>query len=109
MFYIPTYDLTRYCKKDKPCSFTLDIELREKIVQTNPMIEVTFREVLNIPTYIQKGNAKLDYVFGDKYYYLYTDIGRNDVGEITLNFLREFSKLEKILSFTRTRMGNFTI
>ena len=93
MFYIPTYDLTRYCKKDKPCSFTLDIELREKIVQTNPMIEVTFREVLNIPTYIQKGNAKLDYVFGDKYYYLYTDIGRNDVGEITLNFLREFGSL----------------
>ena len=93
MFYMATYDLTRYCKKNKPCSFALDIELREKIVQTNPMIEVTFREVLNIPTYIQKGNAKLDYVFGDKFYYLYTDIGRNDVGEITLNFLREFGQL----------------
>ena len=93
MFYMPTYELTRYCKKDKPCSFVLEIILNEKIVQTNPMIEVTFREVLNIPTYIQKGNAKLDYVFGDKLYYLYTDIGRNDVGVITLNFLREFGSL----------------
>ena len=93
MFYMRNIDLALYCKKDKPCSFNFDIEMREKIVQTNPMIEVTFREVLNIPTYIQKGNAKLDYVFGDKLYYLYTDIGRNDVGEITLNFLREFGSL----------------
>ena len=131
MYFMHTYDLTPYCEKDKLCSFILDIEMLEKIVPTNPMIEVTFREILNIPTYLQKGNAKLDYVCGDKFYYLYTDVGRNDVGEITLNFLREFGnlwarivkkdlktpetkanwrkvkrrKLEKSISFTRTRLG----
>jgi len=93
MYFMHTYDLTPYCEKDKLCSFILDIEMLEKIVPTNPMIEVTFREILNIPTYLQKGNAKLDYVCGDKFYYLYTDVGRNDVGEITLNFLREFGSL----------------
>ena len=35
----------------------------------------------------------MDFVCGDKFYYLYTDIGRNDVGEITLNFLREFGSI----------------
>ena len=92
MYFFHSLDLT-YCEEDKVCSFILDIEMFEKIVPTNPMIEVTFREVLNIPTYLQKGMAKLDYVFGDKLYYLYTDVGRNDVGEITLNFLREFGNL----------------
>ena len=93
MVYMTKLDLAEFCKKDQPCSFILDIEMIEKIVQTDPMLEVTFREVLNIPTYLQKGNAKLDYVCGDNYYYLYTDIGKNDVGEITMNFLREFGNL----------------
>ena len=54
------------------------------------MIEITIREIKNTPTYLQKGQAKLDFVCGDRFYYLYTDIGKNEVGEITLNFLREF-------------------
>ena len=72
---------------------SLDFEVEKEIVKTNPMIEITFREIKNVPTYLQKGNAKLDYVYGDKLYYLYTDLGRNDFGEITLNFLREFGQL----------------
>ena len=93
MYYMTPFDLQVYCKEDQLCAFTLDVEMRNKIVQTNPMIEVTFREILNIPTYFQKGSAKMDYVCGDLKYYLYTDIGRNDVGEITLNFMREFGSL----------------
>ena len=82
-----------YCEADELCMFRLEVEMVEKIVPTNPMIEVTFREIKNIPTYLQKGRAKLDYVCGDKKYFLYTDLGRNDVGEISLNFLREFGSV----------------
>ena len=92
-YYIFGDECTSYCKKGELCSFSLDVEMVEKIVQTNPMIEITFREILNVPTYLQKGNAKLDYVCGDRFYYLYTDIGKNDEGEISLNFLREFGSL----------------
>ena len=92
-FFVGNEDLRNHCGDSKLCIFNLVIEMTEKIVQTNPMIEVTFREVLNVPTYLQKGNTKLDFVCGDKFYYLYTDIGRNDVGEITLNFLREFGAI----------------
>ena len=91
--YMLGEELSSYCKKNELCSFSLDVEMVEKIVTTDPMIEITFREILNIPTYLQKGSAKLDYVCGDRFYYLYTDIGRNDEGEITLNFLREFGNL----------------
>ena len=93
MYYMTPIDLQTHCKENKLCSFTLDIQMRDKIVQTNPMIEVIFREILNIPTYFQKGSAKVDFVCGDLKYYLYTDIGRNDVGEITLSFMREFGQI----------------
>ena len=125
MFYMTTTDLQTYCKENKLCSFTLDILMREKIVQINSMIEVTFREILNIPTYFQKGSAKIDYVCGDLLYYLYTDIGRNDVGNfklcekiranLTKNCHKRFKdarkriKLEKGLSFTRTGKGRSII
>ena len=92
-FYIFGNEYTSYCSRGELCSFSLDVELEEKIVPTNPMIEITFREILSVPSYLQKGNAKLDYVCGDRFYYLYTDIGKNDEGEISLNFLREFGSL----------------
>ena len=92
-YYIINWDIDYFCKSVQLCSFSLDVEVEGEIVQTNPMIEITFREIKNVPTYLQKGNTKLDYVCGDKLYYLYTDLGRNDVAEITLNFLREFGQL----------------
>ena len=88
--FVGAQDLRYLCKDTPLCAFNLEVEMTQKIVQTNPMIEVTFREVLNVPTYLQKGNTKLDFVCGNNFYYLYTDIGRNDVVEITMNFLREF-------------------
>ena len=53
------------------------------------MIEVAIREVKSIPSYLQKNKFKTDFLNGNKYYYLYTDIGKNDICEITVNVLRE--------------------
>ena len=82
--------LKNNCKEDTLCPIVVEVEYDKDITKTDPMIEVTIREIKNTPTYIQKGQAKLDFVCGDNYYYLYTDIGKNEIGEITLNFLREF-------------------
>lgn len=57
------------------------------------MLEITFKETKNAPIYLQKGVYKQDFVCGDYFYYLYTDIGRNNKAEITLNFLREFGTI----------------
>ncbi len=92
-YFLYSEEFQLNCKDEQICSLSLDVEVEKEIVKTNPMIEITFREIKNVPTYLQKGNAKLDYVCGDKLYYLYTDLGRNDFGEITLNFLREFGQL----------------
>ena len=81
------------CDDDVLCPITVQVEFENQIVKTDPMIEITLREIKNIPTYLQKGQAKLDFVCNDNYYYLYTDIGKNEIGEITINFLREFGYL----------------
>ena len=88
--YYSGIDILNHCQENRLCPIVVQVEYDKEITKTDPMIEVTFREIINTPTYIQKGQAKLDFVCGDKYYYLYTDIGKNEVGEVSVNFLREF-------------------
>ena len=83
----------RKCEDNNICPVIVQVELRSEIIKTDPMIEITIREIENTPSYLQKGQAKLDFVCGDKFYYFYTDIGKNELGEITVNFLREFGNL----------------
>ena len=85
-FVVPSYSLPT-------CPVTLELSYKTKIIETDPMIEITFKQPDNIPVYVQKGLAKRDYVSGDHIYYLYTELGKNEVGDISLNFLREYGNL----------------
>ena len=93
IIYFKSSQLTSNCTSHLLCPIIIQIEYDKEIIKTDPMIEITVREIKNTPSYIQKGLAKLDFVCGDRYYYLYTDIGKNDLAEITINFLREFGSL----------------
>ena len=92
-YYISSKQIKEFCKIDKLCSLNLDIGIIEKIVVINPKIKIKIRETDSIPTYFQKNVYNLDYVCGNKFYYLYTDVGRQDEGEITLNFWREIGSV----------------
>ena len=86
--------ISRHCDKNNVCPIVVQVELDKPIINnTDPMIEITIREVKNPPTYLQKNQAKFDFVCGDNLYYLYTELGQNDIAEITLNFLREFGSI----------------
>ena len=96
IFHIPRNDLIDICKKNELCSVIVQVELttgKHQFTKTNPMIEITVRQILNTPSYIQKGIVKRDFVCGDTFYYLYADIGKNEAGEITLDFLRDFGNV----------------
>ena len=93
IIYLKGSVILNKCEEDTLCPIVVQVEYDKEIIKTNPMIEITVREIKNTPTYLQKGQAKLDFVCGDKFYYLYTDVGKNEVGEITINFLREFGNL----------------
>ena len=93
IFYLRASVISLHCEENRVCPIMLQVEYEKEITKTDPMIEITLREIKNTPTYLQKGQAKRDFVCGDRYYYLYTDIGKNEVGEITINFLREFGNI----------------
>ena len=95
--YISTGEISGACPKNTLCNIILEAKfldyLKDEEKKTNPMIEITFRHSKNMPAYLQKSQAKRDYTCGDYYYYLYTDIGKNEAGEVSVNFLRDFGKV----------------
>ena len=104
-YYISKSDLQAKCKDTKSfCNIFVTVEFvadTPGMSRTNPMVEITVREatpkgeneLLRVPSYIQKNIAKKDFTTGDGYYYLYTDIGEGDEGQITVNFLRDFGEV----------------
>ena len=93
IFYIPGRDIMDTCTENKLCSVIVQVELTGELIKTNPMIEITIRQIKNVPSYIQKGIAKRDFTCGDNFYYLYMDIGKNEVGEVLVDFLRDFGNI----------------
>ena len=92
-FYFKGSVISNHCQENTLCPIVVVLEVEQGIIKTEPMAEITIREIRNTPTYLQKGQAKLDYVCGDVFYYLYTDIGKNEMGDVTLDFLREFGNI----------------
>ena len=92
-FYFSRNIISQVCESNRLCPIIVQVEYIKKIIKQYPMIEVKIREIKNTPTYFKKGEFKLDYVCADRYYYLYTDIGKNEMGYVTVNFLREYGKI----------------
>ena len=93
IFYISKNDITNHCERDTLCNIVINATFTEPLSsmpKTEPMMEITIRQIKNNPSYLQKSRAKKDFTCGDNFYYLYTEIGKNEVGEITVNFLRDF-------------------
>ena len=97
IYYLSGNDMTNYCPRNTLCRVTVEAtftkQIATKTATEEPMIEITIRQIKNTPSYLQKSQAKKDFTCGDKYYYLYTDIGKNEIGEVSVNFLRDFGKV----------------
>ena len=103
-YYLDTNLFSKNCTANTFCNIIIEIQLVrpiESLPKTNHMVEITVREatkegdykLLRVPTYIQKGIAKKDFTTGDGYYYVYTDLGKNDQGDITVNFFRDYGEV----------------
>lgn len=93
IYYVPGTDIKYQCGDNSLCMVIVQVELNNKFVKTDPMIEITIRQIKNIPSYIQKGLAKRDFTCGDNFYYLYTEVGKNEEGEVLVDFMRDFGNV----------------
>jgi len=96
IYYISKSNILSKCNENTLCNIIVEATYDKKINSKDtdePMIEITIRQIKNTPSYLQKSMAKKDFTCGDSYYFLYTDIGKNEKGDVTVNFLRDFGNV----------------
>ena len=97
IYYIGGNEILGHCSKDTLCNIIVEATFSKYITNIQntdePMIEITIRQIKNTPSYLQKSQAKKDFTCGDLFYYLYTDIGKSEIGEVSVNFLRDFGEV----------------
>ena len=89
---------TLYCSGNELCSIVISISANE--IDLPPVLEVTIRQLDNVPYYIPKGVVKQDFVSGGTWLNLFTTLGKDDEGYITLDFARGSGEVyAKIVGF----------
>ena len=86
--YIPTSQINQNCGNYDLCTISLSIESFTVSKDYTPKLEISIRQMDNIPYYISKGVVKKDFVPGDSWLNLFTTLGKNDNGYINVNFAR---------------------
>ena len=87
VIYIRREWINEGCRKNELCSITVELEQECDFQGREPIVETTIKQVKNEPYYLPRGELRTDFISGDAYLFLYTDIGK-DEGYITVNFYR---------------------
>ena len=84
MYFLSGNEIIKHCPNNTLCSLIVEVtfikSLANKPSNESPMIEITIRQIKNFPTYLKKNQLKKDFTYRDNFYYLYTDIGKNEIG-----------------------------
>ena len=92
--YLTNNDWKNYCTdQTQPCNILVDILLNSNYNNEDQLMQISLRKISNSPTYIQKNNLLESYSNGEKYMFYYTEIGQNNIAEITYNNLINNGKI----------------
>ena len=91
LVYLNQNRINENCEKDDEiCNIIVSIDLAKEIENdgNTPIIEISIREIGNIPLYLPIGVAKIDFLSGTNKLNLFTTLGKEDQGFITIDFAR---------------------
>ena len=86
--YVENTDINKNCTESDLCIIIVLIEVFKKIENYVPTLEVSIRQIDNIPFYFSKGVLRHDFVAADSWTNLYTTVGKNEEGYINIDFAR---------------------
>ena len=88
--YVNKAKIDANCGGGEICNIIVSIEVEEEIKdeENAPMLEISIRQIGNIPFYIPIGVARKDFVPGSSSLNLFTTLGQNDEGYINIDFAR---------------------
>ena len=70
------------------CNIIIDINLKNTVFDQTPMLEISVKPIPSFPIYVTKSLMRSDYLNGDQWLYLYTDLSLYDEGDAVFNFLK---------------------
>ena len=70
------------------CNIIIDITLNNIVFDETPMLEISAKPIPAFPIYVTKSLMRSDYLSGDQWLYLYTDLSLYDEGDVVFNFLK---------------------
>lgn len=88
---IPSSTLSKNCENNFSCNIHIEVSLsgysnvESTINDDSFTYKITARSNSLIPSYLKKGNVKHDYVLPNNYQYYYTNIKKNEAGQIILS------------------------
>ena len=93
LLYINKDKINENCEDQDLCNIIVSIGIVEEIDEdgedrNNPIAEISIREIGNVPYYLPIGVAKKDFLSGSNRLNLFTTLGKNDQGFITVDFSR---------------------
>ena len=86
--FVYSSDLENKCPEDEICTMNVDIILENKNDEKLRKLETTIYQVDGAPIYLEKNQIKQDILIGNKKKYYYFDVGKYDMGDITINYKR---------------------
>ena len=81
--------LKQNCKEvDEVCTINLNIELDNKNDEKQRKLETTIYQVNGAPIYLERNAMKQDILLGKERKYYYLDIGKEEIGDVTIDYKR---------------------
>ena len=81
-------ELKDHCIHDEVCTIIMVIHLDTNSTKLEKRLETTITQVAGAPIYLAKNILKQDFLIGSNEKFYYLDIGKDEQGDITINYKR---------------------
>ena len=91
--------LKEKCVEDEVCTINIVIQydFLSNSTQLEKRLETTITQVKGAPIYLAKNVLKQDFLIGNKEKFYYTDIGKDEQGDITINYKRNSGNIYAVI------------
>ena len=81
-------ELKNYCLIDEVCTINVVIHFKKESTTLEKRVETTISQVNGAPIYLGKNIVRQDFLIGENSKFFYLDIGKEEQGDITINYKR---------------------
>ena len=94
LIYLSKNEWKTVCNNKEICPIIIKIKLASTFVEMEPKLLISVKAVQdNIPSYLPKNKAKLDFLLGNNWQYYYTDLGKDEEGDVLVSYRRGSGRL----------------